>query len=111
MDRVAAADIVAVIVPATMGDDVAWPVKLFEGLALGKPILSITAGGATEALLREIGQDHALARDGDAGSIAAALRGLPGGPPPAPATADDLARWNRELVAERYAALLEQLIA
>ena len=109
MDRVAAADIVAVIVPASMGDDVAWPVKLFEGLALGKPILSITSGGATETLLREIGQDHALARDGDADSIAEALRGLLAGPPPAPATPAQLTTWDREAVAERYAALLERL--
>ncbi len=53
MDLVADADVVVVIVPASMGDDVAWPVKMFEALALGKPILAITAGGATEHLLTE----------------------------------------------------------
>ncbi len=111
MDRVAAADIVVVIVPASMGDDVAWPVKLFEALALGKPVVSITAGGATEALLRELGQDHALARDGDADSIAAALRTLLDGPPPQPLEPAALERWNRETVAERYADGLLGVVA
>ena len=87
MDRVSAADAVAVIYPRSMGDELSLPVKLHEALALGKPVLSITAGGASEALLRELGQDHALARDGDAASVGDALERLLAGPRPR--------RWTR----------------
>jgi glycosyltransferase involved in cell wall biosynthesis len=110
MARVEAADIVAVIVPASMGDDVAWPVKMFEALALGKPVLSVTAGGATEALLRELGEDHALARDGDADSIARALTRLLAAPPPPPVAPQRIARWDRARVAAEYAALLDDVV-
>ena len=109
MERVAAADIVAVIYPRSMGDALSLPVKLFEAMALGKPVLSITTGGATEALLRELGQDHALARDGDADSIGSALERLLERPPPPPVPAERIARWDRARVAEDYAALLEEL--
>jgi len=111
VERVAGADVVVVIVPASMGDDVAWPVKMFEAFALGKPILAITAGGATEALLRELDHDKALARDGDADSIASALRTLLDGPPPAPLPLDRIARWDRSRVAADYARLLDRLVA
>jgi glycosyltransferase involved in cell wall biosynthesis len=107
--RVEDADVVAVIVPASMGDDVAWPVKLFEALALGKPVLSVTAGGGTETLLRELGQDHATARDGDADSIAAALVRLLEGAPPAPVDPDRIERWDRSRIAAEYAALLDEV--
>ena len=109
MARVEAADAVAVIVPASMGDDVAWPVKAFEALALGKPIVAVTAGGATEALLRELGQDHAVSRDGDPNSIAAALERLLAAAPPAPVDPARIARFSRARVAADYAALLDEV--
>jgi colanic acid biosynthesis glycosyl transferase WcaI len=109
MDRVAAADVVAVVYPRSMGDELSLPVKLYEALALGKPVLSITAGGASEALLRELGQDHALARHGDAASVGDALERLLGGPPPAPVDPARIARFDRARVAADYAALLDEL--
>jgi glycosyltransferase involved in cell wall biosynthesis len=109
MDRVAAADVVAVIYPRSMGDEYSVPVKLHEALALGKPVLSITAGGASEALLRELGQDHALARHGDAASVGDALERLLAGPPPAPVDPGRIARFDRARVAADYAALLDEL--
>jgi glycosyltransferase involved in cell wall biosynthesis len=107
MERVAAADAVVVIVPASMGDDVAWPVKMFEGLALGKPIVTVTSGGAAERLLQELGRDQACARDGDPDSIAAALERLLAAPPPAPVEPERLRRWDRAAVASDYAGLLD----
>ncbi len=110
MDRVVAADVIAVIYPRSMGDDYSLPVKLHEALALGKPVLSITAGGASEALLRELGQDHALARHGDAASVGDALERLLAGPPPAPVDPERIARFDRARVAADYAALLDGLM-
>jgi glycosyltransferase involved in cell wall biosynthesis len=110
MERVREAHVVITIVPYTMGDDVAWPVKNFEAFALGKPVLSITTGGATEALLRDLGVDVACARDGDVDSIAAALERLLAGSPLPPLPVERIRRWDRSVVARDYAALLDGLV-
>jgi glycosyltransferase involved in cell wall biosynthesis len=110
IDRVAAADAVVVIFPPQLGDRVAWPVKMFEGLALGKPILSLTGGGAGEALLRRLGVAQGCARWDDVDSVAAAAARLLEAPP-APVEPERLARWDRSNVARDYDALLERLIA
>jgi glycosyltransferase involved in cell wall biosynthesis len=110
MERVRDAHVVITIVPYTMGDDVAWPVKNFEAFALGKPVLSITTGGATEALLRDLGVDVACARDGDVDSIAAALENLLAHPPLPPLPVERISRWDRSVVARDYAALLDSLV-
>ncbi len=110
IDRIAAADAVVVLFPPQLGDRVAWPVKMFEGLALGKPILSLTGGGAGEALLRELGVAQGCARWDDADSVAAAAARLLEAPP-APVAPERLARWDRSNVARDYDALLERLIA
>ena len=109
MDLVAAADVVVVIVPESMGDDVAWPVKLFEAVALGKPVLAITSGGATEVLLGELGRPDACGRVGDVASVIAALRHVIDAPG-APVSAERLARWNRATVTADYATLLDDLV-
>ena len=110
MDLVAAADVVVVIVPASMGDDVAWPVKMFEALALGKPILAITSGGATEHLLGELGQRAYCGRIGHVPSVVSALHAVLETPPP-PVAPERLARWSRGRVTADYAALLNTLVA
>jgi glycosyltransferase involved in cell wall biosynthesis len=110
IDRVAAADAVVVIFPPQLGDRVAWPVKTFEALALGKPILSLTGGGAGEALLRELGVAQGCARWDDVDSVAAAAARLLEAPP-GPVEPERLARWDRSNVARDYDALLERLIA
>jgi glycosyltransferase involved in cell wall biosynthesis len=99
-----------VIFPPQLGDRVAWPVKTFEALALGKPVLGLTGGGAGEALLRELGADQGCARWDDADSVAAAVERLLADPP-APIAPERLARFDRSNVARDYAALLERLIA
>jgi glycosyltransferase involved in cell wall biosynthesis len=110
IDRIAAADAVVVIFPPQLGDSVAWPVKMFEALALGKPVLSLTGGGAGEALLRELGVDQGCARWDDVDSVADATERLLEAPP-GPVPVERLARWDRSNVARDYDALLERLIA
>jgi glycosyltransferase involved in cell wall biosynthesis len=110
IDRVAAADAVVVIQPPQVGDSVAWPGKMFEALALGKPVLSLTGGGACEALLRELGVAQGCARWDDADSVAAAAARLLEAPP-APVPVERVARWDRSNAARDYDALLERLIA
>jgi glycosyltransferase involved in cell wall biosynthesis len=108
--QIRASDAVVVVQPAELGDDIAWPVKTFEALALGKPVLSITSGGAVERLLDELGRPEGCARLGDPASVAAALRRLLAAPP-APVPAERLARWDRSAIAAAYAALLDSVSA
>lgn len=110
IDQVRAADIVVVAQPTALGDEIAWPVKTFEALALGKPVLALTGGGAVERLLGELGVDAGCARHGDQASVAAAVRRLLERPP-APVPAEHLAPWDRAVVAGDYAALLNALSA
>jgi glycosyltransferase involved in cell wall biosynthesis len=83
---------------------------MFEALALGKPVLSLTGGGAGEALLRELGVDQGCARWDDVDSVADATERLLEAPP-GPVPVERLARWDRSNVARDYDALLERLIA
>ena len=108
MDQVRAADVVVVIQPTELGDDIAWPVKTFEALALGKPVLAITGGGAVERLLHELGQPAGCARLGDPAGVGAALCALLADPP-APVPAERLAPWDRSVIAAEYAALLDEV--
>lgn len=108
MAHVRAADVVVVVQPAELGDDIAWPVKTFEALALGKPVLAITAGGAVERLLHDLGQPAGCARLGDPAGVGAALGRLLAAPP-APVPADRLDPWDRSVIAADYAALLDEL--
>ena len=110
IEEVRAADIVVVAQPTALGDEIAWPVKTFEALALGKPVLALTGGGAVERLLGELGVDAGCARHGDPESVAAAVRRLLDRPP-APVPAERLAPWDRAVVAGDYAALLNEVSA
>jgi glycosyltransferase involved in cell wall biosynthesis len=105
-----AADVVVVAQPSELGDAIAWPVKTFEALALGKPVLAITGGGAVEQLLTRLGRPQGCARHGDPASIAEALRRLLADPP-APVPTAELAPWNRSAIAADYASLLDSLVA
>jgi glycosyltransferase involved in cell wall biosynthesis len=110
MELMCQADVVVVAQPTSLGDDIAWPVKTFEALALGKPVLAITGGGAVERLLRDLGVATGCARHGDPAGIADALRRLLDAPP-APVPAQRLATWDRSVIAADYAALLDELVA
>ena len=56
--RIADADVALVTQARGAGDETAVAAKVYEYLALGKPVLSVTDGGATEALLRRLGADQ-----------------------------------------------------
>ena len=107
--RVRRADAVVVVQHSILGDAIAWPVKTFEALALGKPVLAITGGGAVEQLLGEFGHGAYCALLEDPASAATALRRLLEAPP-APVPAERLAPWDRSVVAADYATLLDRLV-
>ena len=71
--RIAEADVALVTQARTAGDETAVAAKVYEYLALGKPVLCISHGGATEALLRRLEADQLCARLDDRQSIEAAL--------------------------------------
>jgi glycosyltransferase involved in cell wall biosynthesis len=109
--RTRAADIAVVINSPGTGGAMALPSKLYEALALGKPILALTPPGSdTERLLERLGQPGSCAPPHDEASIAARLIAILDGPP-APVAPAMLAPWDRGAVAARLAALLDDLVA
>jgi glycosyltransferase involved in cell wall biosynthesis len=92
-------------------DATAQPGKIYELLALGKPILALVApGNATDQLLRGLGQSAGCVPHDDTAAIAAAIERLASDPPP-PVEPEQLERWNRARITERLAALLDELAA
>lgn len=108
--RIAEADVALVTQGRRAGDETAVAAKVYEYLALGKPVLSITDGGATEALLRRLGADELAARLDDQASIEAALTKIVDGDLPEPPTPERLAPYERPRLAERLAELLDSLL-
>jgi glycosyltransferase involved in cell wall biosynthesis len=107
--RMLAADITVVINAASTGGDMALPNKLFEALALGRPVLALASPGSdTARLLERLGQDAGLAPPDDPQMIAAAVERLLADPPP-PVPPDALAEYDRDRLAERYAELLDEV--
>ena len=85
----------------------ALPIKLFEALALGRPVLALARPGSdTARLLERLGQDAGLAAPGDVAGIAAAIERLLDDPPP-PVAPEALAEFDRDRIARRYAELLD----
>jgi glycosyltransferase involved in cell wall biosynthesis len=107
VERIAAADVALVTQASGAGDATAVASKVYEYLALGRPVLCLTDGGATEALLRRLGADGLCARLDDDGSIRAALDRILDGDVPAPVEPDALAPYERRATALRLAALLD----
>jgi glycosyltransferase involved in cell wall biosynthesis len=92
-------------------DSTAQPGKIYELLALGKPILALVApGNATDQLLRGLGQGAGCVPHDDTAAIAAAIEQL-ASEPPAAVEPQQLERWNRARITERLAALLDELAA
>jgi glycosyltransferase involved in cell wall biosynthesis len=107
--RMAAADIVVVINAPGTGGDMAVPSKLYEALALGRPVLALARpGGDTARLLDLLGQGAGLAPPDDPEAIAAAIERLLGYPPP-PVPPEALTDFDRDRIAARYAALLDEV--
>jgi glycosyltransferase involved in cell wall biosynthesis len=108
--RIADADVALVTQARGAGDETAVAAKVYEYLALGKPVLSITDGGATEALLRRLGADRLAARLDDEPSIEAALAEIEAGDLPEPVPPERLAPYERPRLAQRLAELLDSLV-
>jgi len=107
--RIAEADVALITQARGAGDATAVAAKVYEYLALGRPVLCISDGGATEALLRRLGADQLCARLDDERSIAAALDRIREGDLPAPVPAEKLAPYERPRLAQRITELLDSL--
>jgi glycosyltransferase involved in cell wall biosynthesis len=108
IQRISEADAGVVLQGAAVGDATAVASKVFEYMVLGKPVLTVTDGGATEALLDRLGANQLAARISDANSIARALDQLIESPP-APPPPDALDRFDRARLAGEMASLLETI--
>ena len=110
VERIAAADAALVSQARGAGDATAVAAKVYEYLALGKPVLAITDGGATEALLRRLGADGLAARLADKRSIERALERLAVGDVRRPVPAERLEPYDRRRIASRTAALPDEVV-
>jgi glycosyltransferase involved in cell wall biosynthesis len=110
VERIAAADVALVTQARGAGDATAVASKVYEYLALGRPVLALTDGGATEALLRRLGADQLCARLDDADGIARALARLDAGPLPEPLPPELLAPYDRATIATMMARLLDEVV-
>lgn len=106
--RMREADVTLITQAAAAGDATAITSKVYEYLALGRPVLAMTDGGATEALLRRLGADGLCARLDDEASITAALERAYADPRPA-LEPDALEPYRRDRIAARMAGLLDGL--
>ena len=109
--RMADADVALVTQGRGAGDETAVAAKVYEYLALGKPVLCLSHGGATEALLRRLEADQLVARLDDPASIETALARITAGELPPPVPPEKLAPYERPRLAERLADLLDGLAA
>jgi glycosyltransferase involved in cell wall biosynthesis len=110
VERIAAADAALVTQGRGAGDASAVAAKVYEYLALGRPVLATTDGGATEALLRRLGADGLVARLDDSHSIRRALERLAAADVPAPVPPEQLRAYDRRVIAAETAALLDSLV-
>jgi glycosyltransferase involved in cell wall biosynthesis len=109
--RIAEADVALITQARGAGDETAVAAKVYEYLALGKPVLCISHGGATEALLRRLGVDQLCARLDDPSSIEAALACIESGDLPPPVAPERLAPYERHRLAADLAELLDSLVS
>lgn len=109
--RLLAADVAVVINGPATGGDMALPSKLFEALAVGRPVVALTSPGSdTARLLERLGQGQGIAAPRDDDAIAAALTRVLDAPP-APVETAAILPWSRAESARRVAALLDRLAA
>jgi glycosyltransferase involved in cell wall biosynthesis len=108
--RIAEAGVALVTQARGAGDETAVAAKVYEYLALGKPVLCLSHGGATEALLRRLGADGLCARLDDAASIRAALDRIEAGDLPPPVPPEKLEPYERPRLAQSLAELLYTVV-
>ncbi len=105
--RIAEADVTLITQARGAGDETAVAAKVYEYLALGKPVLCLSHGGATEALLRRLGVDGLCARLDDEISIRAALDRIHARDLPPPVSPEKLELYERPRLAVELAKLLD----
>jgi glycosyltransferase involved in cell wall biosynthesis len=110
IERTLDADIAVVInTPGTGGDIGQVPGKVYEVLALGRPVLGLMRPDSDAGrLLKRFGQGVGLAPPDDPNAIAAAIERLLDSPP-GPVAPDALVEFDRDEIAARYAALLDEV--
>ncbi len=104
--RIATADACLVTQARGAGDATAVASKVYEYLALSKPVVCLTDGGATEALLRRLDAAQFCARLGNVEQIVESLLRLRDGAA-APAPPAELERYSRRALSARMAKLLD----
>lgn len=109
VQQMAEADVTLISQTRGAGDETAVAAKVYEYLALGKPVLCLSHGGATEALLTRLNADKFCARLDDESSIEMALDHLRAEPLPEPLPASRLAPYDRRQLATRLVELLESM--
>jgi hypothetical protein len=108
VERIASADAGLITQARVAGDETAVASKIYEYLALNKPVLCVTDGGASEALLRRLEADELCARLDIPETIVAALARLRAGTR-RPLLPERLEPYSRRALAGRMAALLEDV--
>jgi glycosyltransferase involved in cell wall biosynthesis len=111
IESIANADVALITQARGAGDETAVAAKVYEYLALGKPVLCISDGGATEALLHRLGVDQLCARLADPGSIEKALERIRAGDLSGPVPPERLVPYERPRLAQRLAELLDAVAA
>jgi glycosyltransferase involved in cell wall biosynthesis len=111
IESIANADVALITQARGAGDETAVAAKVYEYLALGKPVLCISDGGATEALLHRLGVDQLCARLADPGSIEKVLERIRAGDLSGPVPPERLVPYERPRLAQRLAELLDAVAA
>jgi hypothetical protein len=107
--RIAKADAGLITQASGAGDETAIASKIYEYLALRKPVLCLTDGGASEALLRRLDADQLCARLDAPETIVVALTRLRDRAAIVPPSPERLEPYSRQVLAGRMAALLEDV--
>jgi glycosyltransferase involved in cell wall biosynthesis len=108
--RIASADVTLVSQARGAGDELTVASKVYEYLAIGKPVLCLSDGGGTEAMLKRLGVGHFCARLDDSGAITSALLRLLEEPPPPPVAVEQIAPYDRARIARSMADTLGDVI-
>jgi glycosyltransferase involved in cell wall biosynthesis len=109
IELIADADVTLVSQARAAGDELAVASKVYEYMAIGKPILCLTDGGGTETMLKRLGAGDFCARLDDPHAITSVLLRLLE-EPPAPVSLEKLAPYDRAQIAATFVSALEKVV-
>jgi glycosyltransferase involved in cell wall biosynthesis len=104
------ANVLLLVANTTDGAEAAVPGKLFEYLAVGRPVLAIAPPDSASADVVADTRGGWLAPAGDIGAIAEALRSAFRGPAPQP-DARAIARYDRRVLTSKLARVFDEVLA